>query len=451
MSHWLRRVKTFLPWLELLALVVAAPLLAFPTVRPRWSALALLALIVLYLLRWIMRREPWPVTPFNGTLLLFMLVIPVTVWASAWPDLTLPKLTGLILGLATFRMLAFSVQSRRSLLWAIAAFAVVGLGIWAVGVLGAGWVAKFAWLAPITRRLPRALIGLPGAPDSGINLNQLAGALLLYLPVAVAGVVGWGRRRRLGPTLLSLMGLGLTGGTLILTQSRSGWLGGLAGLAALVILAGLISRDRRVRLVAVGLPLLAGIAGVFLVLWQPQIVAQFIDLPGTAGAAIGGEIPLSGRPEIWSRTLYAIQDFPFTGTGLGAFRRVVNLFYPLFTVGPDSDIGHAHNIFLQVAVDVGLPGLIAYLACLWVAVVTAWSAARHSSGLSKALSLGLLAGLVGLHVYGTADTIALGAKPGIVFWMALGLIAALPRATGMVPTTTPTQPAATSAPSGAPR
>ena len=38
--------------------------------------------------------------------------------------------------------------------------------------------------------------------------------------------------------------------------------------------------------------------------------------------------------EIWSRALYALQDFPFTGVGLGAFRRVVNVLYPLFLVPP---------------------------------------------------------------------------------------------------------------------
>ena len=86
--------------------------------------LALLA--AFYLLRWIVRREPWPSTPFNGALLLLALVIPVAVWASALPDLTLPKLTGLILGLGAYRAIAFSVHDRRSFLWGVAALALVG-------------------------------------------------------------------------------------------------------------------------------------------------------------------------------------------------------------------------------------------------------------------------------------------------------------------------------------
>jgi putative inorganic carbon (HCO3(-)) transporter len=125
--------------------------------------------------------------------------------------------------------------------------------------------------------------------------------------------------------------------------------------------------------------------------------------------------------------VYAIQDFPFTGVGLGTFRRVVGLLYPLFTISPDIDIAHAHNIFLQVALDVGVPGLIAYLALLWVAGAVAWHVARGGPPLLQALAIGLLAALVSLHLYGLTDALALGSKPGLAFWMILGLLAALPR------------------------
>lgn len=55
---------------------------------------------------------------------------------------------------------------------------------------------------------------------------------------------------------------------------------------------------------------------------------------------------LEARVEIWSRAVYAIQDFPFTGCGLGTFRRIVPILYPLFLISSDADIGHAHNLFL---------------------------------------------------------------------------------------------------------
>ncbi|MGC8782684.1 MAG: O-antigen ligase family protein, partial [Anaerolineae bacterium] len=244
----------------------------------------------------------------------------------------------------------------------------------------------------------------------------------------LALMVGRWRERKWWSGLLALLLAGIVGATLILTQSRSGWIAAVAGLTTLAALAGWATGRRPAQIAAVVAPLalIAIIAAV--IITRPELAARFINTSRQSES----EISFSGRPEIWSRALYAIQDFPFTGTGLGTFRRVVHLLYPLFTISPDIDIAHAHNLFLQVALDLGLPGLIAYLAVLWIALTVAWRAAKASPGMVRGLALGLLAGLIALHIYGLTDTIALGAKPGLSFWLALGLIAALPRSVGRV-------------------
>jgi putative inorganic carbon (HCO3(-)) transporter len=146
-----------------------------------------------------------------------------------------------------------------------------------------------------------------------------------------------------------------------------------------------------------------------------------------------GSIGIAGRVEIWSRAIYAIQDFPYTGCGLDAFRKVVQILYPLFRVSPDADVGHAHNIFLQTALDLGLPGLIGYVGLLAVAGACCWRVARRASrGTGRAAlrptALGLAAGLVALHTDGLMNALALGTKLAVVLWVALGLVAALERA-----------------------
>jgi len=88
--------------LEWLVAGAAAPFLMFPTVRPRWTATALAVLVVWWLLRWAVRGEPWPVTPFNGALLLFALMVPVGIWASPAREATLPDAVRVVLGLITF-------------------------------------------------------------------------------------------------------------------------------------------------------------------------------------------------------------------------------------------------------------------------------------------------------------------------------------------------------------
>ncbi len=62
--------------------------------------------------------------------------------------------------------------------------------------------------------------------------------------------------------------------------------------------------------------------------------------------------------------------------GVGTFRRLVPLIYPYFLISPDTDIAHAHNHLLQVGLDLGLPGLISYVALWLLAGVMLWRSWR---------------------------------------------------------------------------
>jgi len=405
-------------------IVAIASLLLFPALRPSWTAIALSGLALLWLARAVTARELWPATPFNDALLLLCLSMPLAIWASAVPELTLPKLTGLILGLAVFRVLAFGINDRRSFGIGLAAFVLVGAGIWMVGLLG----MRLAFLQPVVQRLPAALVSLPGAPDQGINPNQLAGALTLYLPVVLVLALGCARERRPVPAAI-LTAAGLAGvATLILTNSRAGWFGFGASLIALAVLWALIGSGRPVRVIVLGLASAALVGGLIagVLLLPPTPAGGASDaVPGLQMGEVAQQLSLESRVEIWSRALYALQDFPFTGVGLGTFRRVVNLLYPLFLTPPEVDIAHTHNVFLQAGVDLGLGGLVAYLALVIIAGVTGWQVARQTGGFLRLVAVGLVAALIGYHVYGMADALALGSKPSVILWMILGLIASL--------------------------
>ncbi len=396
---------------------LAAPFLLFPTFQRRGTVTALAALILVWMFRWLVTGRPGAPTPLDVSLLVLSLTIPIAVWASALPEVTLPKLTGLILGLAVLRLTTAAVRTRRGLTGATAAFLVVGLGVAIFGALATAWPDKWRAVEFLLNALPQWLQGLPGA-EAGINPNELAGALIMVIPVSLAMLVaptaghpwrGWAVR---------LLGLFLSlflGVLLFLTQSRSAWIGLAVGLATMI---GLRWRWARI--------LLAGaLAAVVLILWRlgPESVMQrlFQVVNQSEIGGLVGTVSLEGRMEIWNRALYAIQDFPFTGTGLGTFRQVVRVLYPLFLIGPDFDIGHAHNVFLQVALDLGLPGLIAYLALVGTAGWFCWRAAQSARSPDRWLAVGVLGSLAAFHTYGMTDAIALGAKPGVVFWLLVAL------------------------------
>jgi len=415
--HWQKTAAWIADW-EWLAVVLSAPLLMFPTMRPCWTVAALALLVLMWLVRWWTLGHPTRRTPLDGALLVLLLMVPVGVWASALPEVTLPKLTGIILGAATFLAVVNWTRNEQRVWWCAAVLFLTGAGISVLALLGTKWPSKFPALGTIYQHLPAAIRGLSGA-EGGFSPNQVGGMLVLYIPPLLAlGSVLYRHRRMLFVVVLLLV---FIGGTLILTQSRGSWLG--LSLALLIMFS---ARSRWFRWVALGIALLSVVA---LLRIGPQTIGQALfggepppDIPANA---LGG-INFAGRVEIWSRAWYAIADFPLTGCGLGTFRRVVWVLYPLFLIPPGSDIAHAHNIYLQVALDLGIPGLVAYLAVLGLVGWMLWRAAHVLPTPSlRALAWGLFFGLLAHQLYSMTDAVTLGSKPGAVVWAIWGLAAVL--------------------------
>ena len=414
-------------WLaaEWALLVLVAPFLLFPTVKPRITLLSL-GLLALFWLVALMRRQPWPVTPFNGALLLFASMALVGVLITVLPDLTLPKATGLILGFSVFRAVA-QTRGGRGRLLTLGGLVLAAMAVWLLGILDLQWPAKVPALRVWLGRLPRHVMQLPGRPGTGVSPNQLAGVLVLLLPLPLAAMLtGSPGQRRLALRLLGLAGAVLLGTTLFLTQSRGGWMGCVAGLLAFLSLWGLSGQRPWQRATGLALPLMVFLVVTALVagLGLEQMGEMLYGMAEEQVESVASPISFQGRLEIWSRAFHLIRDFPLTGLGLGTFRQAVWRLYPLFLVSPDRDIAHAHNIFLQVALDVGVPGLVSYLALLIVAGRVGWQRVKAREA-DRWLALGVLAGLVGFHVYGLVDTLALRSKPSFLFWWLLGLLAGM--------------------------
>jgi putative inorganic carbon (HCO3(-)) transporter len=409
----------------------------------------------------------FPLTPFNAALLLLALMVLVSEWATFDLSYSLPKISGMVLGLGVFFAVAREGERPRGWWLSLLAFSGVGLGITILGIFGTRWASsKITLLDPIIARLPMLLTGLQGA-ESGFHPNEVAGALSWVLPVMLAVSVGLslllrssqrarrgnrresdegaGTRRKLNGwrlvlvTILCVLATFFVGAVFVLTQSRGGYIG-LALTLPLLILVALPRRWRWYSLIA--LVVLAILLGFF-VASRWEAVRTWVagsDLAADPALSLNS---LEGRLEVWSRAIYGIQDFPFTGMGMNAFRKVVPVLYPLFLVSSDVDIGHAHNEFLQAALDLGIPGLIAFIAIYIIAfwmLVDIWrnvptfnactpgrtpGRCEHSRRVQRATLLGLGGGLLAHMLYGLTDAVALGAKPGLLFWMLLGLIAGL--------------------------
>ena len=420
------KVWPWAKWIEGFLLLTAAPFLFFPAQSVIATAFALILVAFLWLWPLFFLRSPLiPSTPYNVALLLFCLMVLVGILVTADPELTLPKATGIVLGLSTWRYIIVYVQSRPQFTWAVAGFVALGVAMTAFGFLNANWLFKSTSQVPYLQDLesiyPGQPVSLAGA-QSGIHPNQIAGTIALYLPLLIS-LLGGSLDLRRHKLLFLIAGVTafLAGLTLLLTQSRSGWLGITGGIFALLILWAFNlppSRKRRVLWAITGLLLFLGAILIFQ-LGPARIMELWLDPPQET--AVGSFSTLNFRQEVWPWALSTVRDFPFSGTGLGTFRVVVRRFYPI-NVPETFDLAHAHNVFLQFALDLGIPGLVSYGALLILSAVLGWQIARRDRQL-RPVSIGLLAGLCAFHVYGLADALAIGSKPTLLLWAILGLLA----------------------------
>jgi len=424
-------------WLLLLA---ATPFLLFPSPR---SFLATLVVPIIWVAAWIIHGTPVPKTPLNAVILIILMMVLVSTWVTYDISVSLSKITGMILGLAVFFTIARKSQYPRDWMFCWVIFLVMGLGIAFLGLLGTTWTTyKFSYFNLFTR-FPKLLSGLQGA-EGGFNPNEVAGALLWVLPSYLSsGIYTFfpmdSQLQKTGPVfwiyrLFIWMSTLFVTAVFVLTQSRSGYFG--LGIACFVMLVISIPTKIRKTLI-IWLLFFTLILGLFLT--QTEIIQNLevwfsgSSLDDGSGLSLDS---LEGRRVIWSRAIYGIQDFPFTGMGMNTFRSVVHVLYPLSLVSPNADFGHAHNEFLQSAMDLGIPGLIAflalYIASFWMLFQT-WEISREK-GISlpnqifpniKSLVLGLSGGLLAHFIYGFTDAISLGAKPGLLFWALFGLITGL--------------------------
>jgi tetratricopeptide (TPR) repeat protein len=96
-----------------------------------------------------------------------------------------------------------------------------------------------------------------------------------------------------------------------------------------------------------------------------------------------------------------VRDYAFTGCGLASTPMVLSsyLFLAHVPLHP-----HVHNLFLQIALEQGAPGLVAFLGSVTAAVVVALAALRQADPHLRPVARAVLASLVALLVYGAMES-----------------------------------------------
>ncbi|MFZ4624326.1 MAG: O-antigen ligase family protein [Rhodoferax sp.] len=217
---------------------------------------------------------------------------------------------------------------------------------------------------------------------------------------------------------------------LVLTRSRMGNSAFFSAMLVVGLVAFVLARKTAPKMVA----LIASLVVIDVLVvgtWVglERVVERIQDTELTTEAG-GKAESVEARTEAARTALAIVRDFPLTGTGGGSF---YNLFLSYRT--PDyalSYVDHAHNDFVEIATDFGLPGLgllgVLVALTVWKMLVVL---ARRRADLPRGMAFGVLMSMVALLVHSTVDfnlQIPANALTMVVI-MAMGWVAvALPSA-----------------------
>ena len=228
------------------------------------------------------------------------------------------------------------------------------------------------------------------------NPNAFAEALILMLPLAVALLLAsrrwWGR-------LLGLAAIGAGGAALLMTYSRASWVGLFAGMVLFVFLW-------NPRLV----PLCAALCVAAVPFLPDTVLNRIMTITNFSDTSTSSRFPL------YTATVDALKMSPIRGAGLGgdAVRKFIKVNELYHSKAP---YVHAHNTVMQIWVETGLVGIVAFLgSMLWTVKRTVCVLKLKCSATARTITIAGTCALAGSMVCGLADYLWNYPRVQCVFW-----------------------------------
>lgn len=234
--------------------------------------------------------------------------------------------------------------------------------------------------------------------------NVLAAFLGAVIPVALSWLLSATSRTAVMTALVALLTASLA---LMLTYARGTWIGLAVALAFMTAqlrawIWGILFAAFIIILVV-----LTGPAGI---LQRAESIFYFTE-----------ERSAMNRLILWPKVVDLIADQPLTGYGFGGFQ-------VLFRTQTGIESYHAHNLFLDIALTLGIPGLFLFLWIVgYVLLRSLATFRRFPQAQGSPLLLGLCAGCLCMLVAGQTDggIIVIWTSLAHIFWFLLAFTYAL--------------------------
>ena len=238
------------------------------------------------------------------------------------------------------------------------------------------------------------------------NPNMLAEYLILCLPVLLSLTV---TQKRPLNAFWSLMGCGVVSVCLVLTWSRGAWLGALVCVLLFVLLMG----HKALSYLA-----LATVPTVAVLHYLPE---QLWRRLGSIGSLQDSSIRY--RVHLWEGVGKMLGDYWYCGVGVGeaAFCEV----YSRYALPGIAGAMHAHNLYLQLLCELGVVGLVMFLAIVVMFLCYALSyVTGRGERNGRMVVLGGMCGVLAVLLMGLTDHVFYNYRIFLLFWLLMGMVVA---------------------------
>jgi hypothetical protein len=354
-------------------------------------------------------------TPFRLPISIFLLSAGLGVWTAYDPNVAWPRFWLIISAALLFLAV---LQQRPADLWLLAyCLAILGIIISSHFLLTYNWEAGPRKIEAISRLGILWMKVRPTIQGESLYPNFAAGIVMALFPFALAAIVHTSRKKRY--LQASFWGIGslLCAACMVLSATRGIWISFMVVAVFLSLWAACRWLAHRLHwrpaflLALILLPILAA-GAAFFILFAQQSVSLLNSMPGPAMA--------ENRLLLQADALRLIQDFRFTGAGLGTFS---GLYGHYIRVTPNFIILHAHNIYLDVTLEQSPLGLI---ALVWIFLLTIWvliDGYQFSS--EKLLSVAALTSLLMVMIHGLASDDIYYSGMAFILFLAPGIASVL--------------------------
>ncbi len=390
-------------------LVVAALSLPFLSLLPHTTlllALPVSLLLLSFFRKVLLGKRIFRYTALDRLVLVFAFFYAVGGLFAYSGTLALKQAALFVLFVAAYFPAANLLANRRAAYATVGALLTSGLGVCIIGL-----IQQFSGHATADWLDPSMFTYIDGRIFSVFQSgpNVLALYLVMLAPLCFYVLT---RCRRFSSALGALLLTAVYILTLVYTWSRGAW---VAAAFSLLVFTVLMLRHKPLVLLT-----LSAITPYVLLLLPESLWQRLISLANL------GDSSISYRISVWRSSLRMLGDHLLTGVGTGteAFQSA----YAAYAAQGAEKAEHAHNLLLQMGIEVGIIPLLLFMALLvLLSFVCLHRPMRKNKSPRRPLQMACFASLVGVIVMGAGDYPFYDLRMLFLFFLVAGLLVATAR------------------------